>query len=79
MDEYGKTGKKYTIDTTELCVDEKFVISTLMAIIISIREINKEKYPDVDVSIERLAESIYEQIKEVESDNIERPTDTPTL
>lgn len=73
---YGKTGKAYIIDGTEFSVDDKFVLSTLMAIIVSIREMHPD-YPSVDAAIEKLAESIYEQIKEVESSDTERTTDEP--
>jgi len=73
---YGKTGKAYSIDGTEFSVDEKFILSTLMAIIVAIRETNPD-YPSIDTSIEKLAESIYDQIKEVEPDDIERTTDIP--
>lgn len=73
---YGKVGKAYSIDGTEFSVDDKFVLSTLMAIIVSIRELNPE-YPSVDAAIEKLAESIYEQIKEVEPSDTERTTDEP--
>jgi hypothetical protein len=75
---YGKNGTKYNLDGTEFQVDEKFIVATLMAIIVSIREVNQENYPSIDAAIERMAESIYEQIKEVESDDIERTTDAPT-
>jgi hypothetical protein len=75
---YGKNGTKYNLDGTEFQVDEKFIVATLMAIIVSIREVNQENYPSIDAAIERMAESIYEQIKEVKSDDIERTTDAPT-
>lgn len=73
---YGKTGKAYNIDGTEFSVDDKFVLSTLMAIIVAIRETNPD-YPSIDTAIEKLAEGIYEQIKEVEPSDTERTTDTP--
>jgi hypothetical protein len=71
---YGKTGKLYSIEGTEFNVDDKFVISTLMAIIYALKEMNKE-YPSIDAAIENLAGEIYEQIKEVESSGVERTTD----
>jgi hypothetical protein len=74
---YGKNGTKYNLDGTEFQVDEKFIVATLMAIIVSIREVNQENYPSIDAAIERMAESIYEQIKEVKSDDTERTTDAP--
>jgi hypothetical protein len=73
---YGKNGTAYDLNGTEFQVDQKFIVATLMAIIVSIREMNPD-YPSVDTAIEKLAESIYEQIKEVESSDTERTTDTP--
>ena len=74
---YGKKGTPYILEGTEFIVDQKFIIATLMAIIVSIRETNQEEYPAIDSAIEHLAESIYEQIKEVKSDDIERTTNEP--
>lgn len=74
---YGKNGTTYNLEGTEFQVDEKFIIATLMAIIVSIQEINKENYPSIDAAIERMAEGIYEQIKEVEPRDTERTTETP--
>jgi hypothetical protein len=74
---YGKMGKPYIIEGTEFNVDEKFLLATLMSVIVAIRETNPD-YPNIDTTIEKLAESIYEQIKEVESDDTERTTDEPT-
>lgn len=74
---YGKMGKPYIIEGTEFNVDEKFLLATLMSVIVAIRETNPD-YPNIDTAIEKLAESIYEQIKEVESDDTERTTDEPT-
>lgn len=75
---YGKKGTPYILEGVEFNVDQKFIIATLMAIIVSIRETNQDEYPAIDSAIEHLAESIYEQIKEVEPSDIERTTDTPT-
>jgi hypothetical protein len=74
---YGKMGKPYIIEGTEFNVDEKFLLATLMSVIVAIRETTPD-YPNIDTAIEKLAESIYEQIKEVESDDTERTTDEPT-
>lgn len=75
--EYGKVGKQYNIDGTEFYVDDKFIVSTLMAVIYAIKEINKKEYPSIDGAIEALAGEIYDQIKETESSGTERATDTP--
>lgn len=75
---YGKNGTPYQLEGTEFQVDEKFIIATLMAIIVSIRELCKDEYPSIDSAIEHMAESIYEQIKEVEPSDTERTTDAPT-
>lgn len=68
---YGKTGKPYTLDGAEFSVDEKFIISTLMAIVVALREIAGEQFPSIDSAVENLAEKIYDQIKEVEPSNPE--------
>lgn len=73
---YGKKGTPYILEGVEFNVDQKFIVATLMAIIVSIREMNPD-YPSVDSAIEKLAESIYEQIKEVEPSGVERTTDEP--
>jgi hypothetical protein len=73
---YGKKGTPYILEGVEFNVDQKFIVATLMAIIVSIREMNPD-YPSVDSAIEKLAESIYEQIKEVEPSDVERTTDEP--
>jgi len=70
---YGETGTKYEIGEGEIFVDEKFIISTLMALIFSISQSDKEQAE----KIEYLAGKLYDEIKEVESDNTERTTDTP--
>jgi hypothetical protein len=74
---YGKNGTPYNLEGTEFQVDQKFIVSTLMAIIVALREINQENYPSLDAAIENMAESIYEQIKEVEPSDTERTTDAP--
>ena len=70
---YGETGTRYEIGEGEIFVDEKFIISTLMALIFSISQSDKEQAE----KIEYLAGKLYDEIKEVESDNTERTTDTP--
>lgn len=70
---YGETGTKYEIGEGEIFVDEKFIISTLMALIFAISQSDKEQAE----KIEYLAGKLYDEIKEVESDNTERTTDTP--
>jgi hypothetical protein len=70
---YGETGTRYKIGEGEIFVDEKFIISTLMALIFAISQSDKEQAE----KIEYLAGKLYDEIKEVESDNTERTTDTP--
>jgi hypothetical protein len=70
---YGETGTRYEIGEGEIFVDEKFIISTLMALIFAISQSDKEQAE----KIEYLAGKLYDEIKEVESDNTERTTDTP--
>ena len=70
---YGETGTKYEIGGGEIFVDEKFIISTLMALIYAISQSDKEQAE----KIEYLAGKLYDEIKEVEFDDTERTTDTP--
>ena len=70
---YGETGTRYEIGEGEIFVDEKFIISTLMALIYVISESNKTEAE----KIEYLAGKLYDEIKEVEFDDTERTTDTP--
>ena len=70
---YGETGTRYEIGEGEIFVDEKFIISTLMALIYVISESDKTEAE----KIEYLAGKLYDEIKEVESDDTERTTDTP--
>jgi len=70
---YGETGTRYEIGEGEIFVDEKFIISTLMALIFAISQSDKEQAE----KIEYLAGKLYDEIKEVESDDTERTTDTP--
>lgn len=70
---YGETGTRYEIGGGEIFVDEKFIISTLMALIYVISESDKTEAEKV----EYLAGKLYDEIKEVESDDTERTTDTP--
>lgn len=62
MSEYGKIGTHYTIEGNEFFVDEKFLVSTLMAIVFSLRELH-EDIPNIDGAIENLAGNIYEALK----------------
>jgi len=70
---YGETGTKYEIGGGEIFVDEKFIISTLMALIYAISQSDKAEAE----KIEYLAGKLYDEIKEVKSDDTERTTDTP--
>jgi hypothetical protein len=70
---YGETGTRYEIGGGEIFVDEKFIISTLMALIYAISQSDKEQAE----KIEYLAGKLYDEIKEVEFDDTERTTDTP--
>ena len=70
---YGETGTRYEIGGGEIFVDEKFIISTLMALIYAISQSDKEQAE----KIEYVAGKLYDEIKKVVSDDTERTTDTP--
>jgi hypothetical protein len=70
---YGEIGTKYEIGGGEIFVDEKFIISTLMALIYVVSQSDKDQAE----KIEYLAGKLYDEIKEVKSDDTERTTDTP--
>jgi hypothetical protein len=70
---YGETGTRYEIGEGEIFVDEKFIISTLMALIYAISQSDKEQAE----KIEYVAGKLYDEIKKVESDDTERTTDIP--
>jgi hypothetical protein len=63
MSKYGETGTHYQIDDNEFFVDEKFIVSTLMAIVFALREIHEKDMPNLDGAIEQLAGNIYEELK----------------
>lgn len=63
MSKYGETGTHYQIEDNEFFVDEKFIVSTLMAIVFALREIHEKEMPNLDGAIEQLAGNIYETLK----------------
>lgn len=63
MSEYGKTGTHYQIEDNDFFVNEKFIVSTLMAIVFALREIHEKDMPNLDGAIEQLAGNIYEELK----------------
>jgi hypothetical protein len=67
MSDYGKVGTHYQIEDNEFFVDEKFIVSTLMAIVYALREIHEKDMPNLDGAIETLAGNIYETLKLADS------------
>lgn len=72
MTEYGKRGKEYNFSGESIHIDQEFLVATLMATIIVLKEISGNE--ETDVVIEKLAEQIYEQILNGESGNTEDRT-----
>lgn len=72
---YGESGTKYQIGNGEIFVDQKFIIATLMAIVYTVSKADEQEAE----KIEYLAGKLYDEIKEIKSDDTERTTDTPTL
>lgn len=60
---YGTNGTQYELDGNTFGVDEKFVVSTLMAIVYAMKEIHEKELPNLDGAIEKLAGQIYEELK----------------
>ncbi len=69
---YGESGTRYEIGGGEIFVDEKFLVATLMAIVYVVSKSDKDEAE----KIEYLAGKLYDEIKEIKSDDIERTTDT---
>jgi hypothetical protein len=72
MGEYGKRGTEYVLGGESIYVDQEFLVATLMATIIVLKEISGNE--DTDVVIEKLAEQIYDQILNNKSGNTEDRT-----
>lgn len=70
MTEYGKTGKKYILDGQEIVVDTKFILATLMSIMIALGDMVESKnIPEgltLEQVIESMASNIYDNIKQTE-------------
>ena len=81
MTKYGQQGQSFTYEEHEIKVDTKFLLSSLMAIIVALGELVETKnLPEgfkVEDIIESMASNIYENIKETELSNTERTIDTP--
>ncbi len=69
---YGESGTRYEIGGGEIFVDEKFLVATLMAIVYVVSKSDKDEAE----KIEYLAGKLYDEIKEIKSDDTERTTDT---
>ena len=64
---YGKKGTPYLIGNDTINIDMEFVIATLMAVIVVIRDIAAKDYKSenglqVDQIIEGIAQQLYDQI-----------------
>jgi|LakMenEpi03Aug12_release.lakeMendotaPanAssembly.Ray.scaffolds.fasta_scaffold3016269_1 hypothetical protein len=72
MSEYGQQGTKYILGGESIFVNQEFLLATLMATIIVLKEISGDE--NTDIIIERVAEKIYEQITETEHGTTEERT-----
>ena len=60
---YGDTGTQYQLEDAIFSVDEKFIVSTLLAIVYALKEIHEKDMPNLDGAIEKLAGNIYDDLK----------------
>lgn len=60
MNKYGEQGTEYILAGESIFVNQEFLLATLMATIIVLKEISGDE--NTDIIIERVAEKIYEQI-----------------
>ena len=74
MSKYGQEGKQYTFSGESIFVNQEFLLSTLMATIIVLKEVTGSE--NADIIIEKVAEQIYGQITEAEYGTPEERTDT---
>lgn len=72
MSEYGNRGTEYVLNGESIKIDQEFLIATLMAVIIVVKEISGND--QTDIVIEKVAEKIYEQFTQAESGTLEERT-----
>jgi len=78
---YGTTGKRYKVGDNEICIDDKFIVATLMSITVFMQDALRSviQLPEgvgIDNIIEGMASAIYDSITENESENAGEPTST---
>jgi hypothetical protein len=64
---YGKEGTQYSIGEDKILINMEFVISTLMGVIVVMRDIlgkdfKSENGLEIDEIVERIAQQLYDQI-----------------
>ena len=64
---YGKEGTQYSIGEDKIFINMEFIISTLMGVIVVMRDIlgkdfKSENGLDIDQIVERIAQQLYDQI-----------------
>ena len=72
MSEYGKQGKEYIIDDYSISVNQEFLLATIMATIVVLKEVTGIQ--DIDLTIEAIAEQIYERFTKAEHGTTEERT-----
>jgi predicted ArsR family transcriptional regulator len=73
MSGYGNEGTEYLIAGQTLAVNQEFLMATMMATIIVLKEITGKE--DIDLIIEQIAEQLYDQFTEAEHGTPEERTD----
>lgn len=72
MSEYGKQGKEYILDDHSISVNQEFLLSTIMATIVVLKEITGIE--NIDITIEAIAEELYDRFTKTEHGTTEERT-----
>lgn len=72
MSEYGKQGKEYILADHSISVNQEFLLATIMATIVVLKEVTGIE--DIDMTIEAIAEQLYDRFTETEHGTPEERT-----
>lgn len=73
MSKYGTEGTEYLIAGQTLAVNQEFLMATIMATVIVLKEITGKE--DIDLIIEQVAEQLYDQFTKAEHGTPEKRTE----
>lgn len=75
MSEYGKQGKEYILGGHSISVNQEFLLATIMAVVVAVKELSHQE--QFDNIVEGIAEQIYDQLTKAEHGTTEERTDEP--